>query len=548
MTGLARIKNLFSKRRLIYKDAIFVSAGDHDVFAVHALKYYSSFFYIVVVYYGEDTTRACTLYDDADELYFRKGSKYQNLKFVYESSSSKLSSFETVTVWDDDARIQRGSLYDIVSVLDSNPDLLIAGAAQHPAGLVPHRFMRPVYENAVRVTNFTEMNFVTFKRSALSKFMTAYDGSVSGWGMDFFFCQVLNPSLKEPCICIVDSVVVLNRQKRFVGKRSDDNVRYRVYKSEMDSLVPRSVREKQWSDFAKKNNLRVSYEQVCFSAYHPGNISSLDSSEVVSPLPVDIRSCKDVRGFHNKSSLRVSVLCACKDRLGPLLKSLPTWLDCPYVEEIVLVDWSSKEPLIENCDIQKYIAQGYVRIVRVEDETYFSLAKAYNLAKDYAAFPVVMKMDTDYAIKSSTWMDRLVLKKFGRRGKYRSLRNYFIHGWWYFAESLGGFCLLNKSDWVDYNEHFVGWGYDDTDFYTRVRLSGVTSVPFSSIADYLFHIPHDKAERVASYPIADKRESELRNKALSRNKLLPMRLPYNILEKTFEYTRVEYAQKHGLHR
>ena len=545
MAGLRQIKNLFSKTGSHYKDAIFVSAGDHDVFASHALAHYSAAFYIIVVYYGSDTARASKLYSNADELHFRSGSKYQNLKFVYDLSSSKLSSFETVTVWDDDARIQKGSLHDIVAVLEDNPNLLVAGAAQHPSGLVPHRFMRPVYENAVRVTNFTEMNFVTFRRSALFEFMDAYDGHLVGWGMDSFFCQVLNPTLKKLCICIVDSVVVLNRQKRFAGKRKGASERYRVYVSEMDQLVSRSDRERQWCEFAEQNNLRVSYPHECLSVYH---FDSNDSSGVVSPLPVTTRMCKDVRGFHNNASLRVSILCACKDRIGPLLKSLPTWLDCPYMEEIVLVDWSSKDALVDNPVIRQYMKHGYVRVIRVEGETYFSLGKAYNLAKDHAAFPVVMKMDTDYMIKSSTWMDRLALKKFGRRGKYKALKNYFVHGWWYFAESLGGFCLLNKSDWVDYNEHFVGWGYDDTDFYNRLRKAGVHGVPFQAIADYIYHIPHDLSDRVVCYPISDKRESELRNKALARNNLLPKRLPYNTLEKTFEYTRVEYSQKHGLHR
>ena len=411
-----------NKTSITRKHVLFISAGDYEVFATYALRNYNNFFYIIIVYYGDSRKEAASKYKDADELYFRKGSKYQNLKYVAGRKLSNINLAQTVSVWDDDARIQSGTLYDVINNFVCDASLKVIGPAQHPSGLVPHSFMKPVYSNAVRVTNYTEMNYVTFKQDAFRKFIKLYDTSVCGWGIDLFFCQLLDPTLKKGVVGIIDSVVVLNKQKRIFGPSNKPNgVSYKVYKSEMDMYVPRHEREQQWVSFASSSKLRTTYKPRCIFAKPVID----DTLGVVSELPT---TSNEVRATHSKASLKVSILCACQDRTDSLLKSLPTWLDCPYVVEVIVVDWSSKEPLHDNTLIKDYIDQGYVRLIRVDGESYFSLAKSYNLAKDFAACSVLMKMDADYVLKSSTWMDALRLKR-NNRGKYCLLKNYFLQGW-----------------------------------------------------------------------------------------------------------------------
>ena len=526
------------------RDCIFISAGDHEVFASYSLRYLKSRFYVIIVFYGTSKSKKKQLRGGADEFYARSGSKFQNLHYVYHKSSSRIKLFDTVTVWDDDARIQKGSLSDIVDVLNSSSELLIAGAAQHAAGLLPHWFMRPVYENYARVTNFTEMNFVTFKRESLSMFMGAYDGKLVGWGMDMLFCQIVDPSLCGGVICIVDTVVVLNRQKRLFGVRRGLDLRtdlpnYRSYISEMDNFMPREDRAKQWDAYAESRGLKKSYEFEELDSFYVGTACGVEPTGVVYELPVTKRF-KDVRAYHKNSDLKISAVCACMNRIDNLLKSLPTWLNCPYITEIIVVDWASDSPIMDNEVIRYFVDAGYVRIIRVEDESYFSLGKAYNLAVDMAVFDVVIKLDTDYAIKSSTWMDYLLLdRKTGTR-----LADYYIRGAWWFSESFGGFCVFNKSDFVWYNERLVGWGHDDTDLYERFDESGVTSVIFNSLSDYIFHIPHSTSERTENYPIKDRRKSERANRKLAHRNSSVARSPYDILYRTHKYSIVEYRVKH----
>ena len=163
------------------------------------------------------------------------------------------------------------------------------------------------------------------------------------------------------------------------------------------------------------------------------------------------------------------------------------------------------------------------------------------LAVEHAQHPVVIKLDTDYVIKSSTWMDTLLLEKHSRN----TLRNYYVRGSWYFGESFGGFCLFNKTDFPLYNEHLIGWGHDDTDLYDRFKLNGVEEVTMNSLADYIFHIPHPVSDRTANYPESDKRKTELANRRIAKSKNAADRVPYDYLHKTYPYMVVEYSAKHG---
>ncbi len=43
----------------------------------------------------------------------------------------------------------------------------------------------------------------------------------------------------------------------------------------------------------------------------------------------------------------IAIVTACRDRLDHLQRSMETWLACAEVTEIVVVDWSSADPIIE---------------------------------------------------------------------------------------------------------------------------------------------------------------------------------------------------------
>ena len=44
----------------------------------------------------------------------------------------------------------------------------------------------------------------------------------------------------------------------------------------------------------------------------------------------------------------ISLVVCCMDREENLTKTLPSWLNIPYIKQIIIVDYSSKIPLSEN--------------------------------------------------------------------------------------------------------------------------------------------------------------------------------------------------------
>ena len=50
----------------------------------------------------------------------------------------------------------------------------------------------------------------------------------------------------------------------------------------------------------------------------------------------------------------ISCVIACMNRTDRLEKMLPTWAKIENIKDIVVVDWSSKIPIIENENIQKF--------------------------------------------------------------------------------------------------------------------------------------------------------------------------------------------------
>jgi hypothetical protein len=160
-----------------------------------------------------------------------------------------------------------------------------------------------------------------------------------------------------------------------------------------------------------------------------------------------------------------------------LSKGLKNWLEFSWISEIVIVDWSSKIPF--EYDHPK------VKVIRVENEKYWIQTQAYNLAAEFASGEILMKCDVDYRLDS----------------KIESVLNIipgeFCRGNWLAAKtenekSINGFCLLYKSDFNSvggYNEDLITYGFDDGDFYKRLRDNGYKEI-LLSCENGIYHVPH----------------------------------------------------------
>jgi len=207
----------------------------------------------------------------------------------------------------------------------------------------------------------------------------------------------------------------------------------------------------------------------------------------------------------------ISIIVSCMNRTQNLLESIASWVDShKYIDDIIVVDWSSSIPVFDNKIIKKYLLDQKIKLLRVEDQKFYSIAKANNFAFSNAKNNIVLKIDADYKLINSSWLDNIFLYK-NKLIFDADNKKYFIHGHWSFSESLTGFLLINKEDFLFYNENMTGWGYEDTDLYNRVSSSGVFPIIFFNIKDYIKHLDHTEDDRVCNYENKNKKESHNKN-------------------------------------
>jgi len=91
--------------------------------------------------------------------------------------------------------------------------------------------------------------------------------------------------------------------------------------------------------------------------------------------------------------MNVSLICACKNRYDALRVSLNSWLAFDEIKEIIIVDWSSDEPIGHLTKLDNRI-----KVIRVDNEKYFNQPQPLNLAASIATGDYILKVDCDYVI------------------------------------------------------------------------------------------------------------------------------------------------------
>lgn len=195
----------------------------------------------------------------------------------------------------------------------------------------------------------------------------------------------------------------------------------------------------------------------------------------------------------------VTVIAAVMNRPAALRVALASWLVQPGVEEVIVCDWSSAEDLRPLAEIDRR-----VWVLRVEGEPQFHLSAAYNLAADFASREWLLKLDADYVLNPY----RPLLRHHPPEpGEFLTghgcldLPNALLHG-------LDGLLLVERSAFRaihGYNEHLIGWGYDDIDVRARLAAQGHTERILDFRRHCAMHLWHDCDERVKHYAEKDSR-------------------------------------------
>jgi glycosyltransferase involved in cell wall biosynthesis len=155
-----------------------------------------------------------------------------------------------------------------------------------------------------------------------------------------------------------------------------------------------------------------------------------------------------------------SIVTANRNRLESLIQVLPSWQAASLVSEIVVVDHGSERPIA----LTDFADRAKVKIVRVTNPEDWRLGLAANLGVDQTTNDLICKLDSDIELKRAAWLGEIDPATGFYRGNFR-------------AGIPNGEVIFAKRHWAavgGHNEWLPGYGFDDTDFYIRLRNSGVT--------------------------------------------------------------------------
>lgn len=184
------------------------------------------------------------------------------------------------------------------------------------------------------------------------------------------------------------------------------------------------------------------------------------------------------------------------NRQHVLNTTIHSWLHFDEVSEIVVVDWSSTQPIKLD-----HIKDPRIKIIRVNNEKWFHLGRAFNHAIKHSTYDCVLKMDVDYMLNTTENFfkaNRLTPGMF-LTGDHRIGTVADRHG---FLRPLNGLLYTQKSylnSISGYNEKLAGYGYDDCDLYNRLQQSGMVHEFIDNKNCCVFHVPHGDEYRSSNY-------------------------------------------------
>lgn len=183
----------------------------------------------------------------------------------------------------------------------------------------------------------------------------------------------------------------------------------------------------------------------------------------------------------------ISLVTRFMDRGEHLRHSLPSWLSIPQIDEIIIVDFDSRND--DALEIVRTVQEAKptelkipVHVLRVNNQEYFNRGLALNIGCHYAQGEFIFHVDADVILEKNPLplitLDKYILWRATNR--------------W---TSLCGTCIFSKELWQGvggYAEFQKGWGHDDDYFHGKLYQLGV-KVQYMDFTAFK-HIDHDDIE------------------------------------------------------
>jgi len=221
--------------------------------------------------------------------------------------------------------------------------------------------------------------------------------------------------------------------------------------------------------------------------------------------------------------MNVSLICACKNRYDALRVSLNSWLAFDEIKEIIIIDWSSDEPINHLTKLDKRI-----KIIRVENEKYFNQPQPLNLAASIATGDYILKVDCDYIINPylpffeiysidensflcgkdsyecthEYWDENLKAYAINFHNMDVGELMKYSHSYSPYFKYLTGFCFVTKDNYWKvggYDERMGKYyAFEDDQIVERLTMMGLECKKLNQ--DHaLIHIPHPDKKRYENF-------------------------------------------------
>ena len=206
--------------------------------------------------------------------------------------------------------------------------------------------------------------------------------------------------------------------------------------------------------------------------------------------------------------MSVSIVTACKNRTKALSISAASWVQFDEVDEVIVTDWNSDEPVNHLTRLSKKI-----KIITVKNERYFNQPQPLNLAASLVKTDEILKLDSDTVMNPyfnffdhHTIDDRTFLTGTDASWSFYDQRkisrpDQFLH--YPYLKPLWGTLYITKENYSKiggYNENidtYVAW--EDTELYERLLFLGLKHIKIKHNEKTLFSLPHGVTKRIENF-------------------------------------------------
>ena len=211
--------------------------------------------------------------------------------------------------------------------------------------------------------------------------------------------------------------------------------------------------------------------------------------------------------------MTISIISACKNRGKALSISLSSWIQFDEVNEIIITDWNSDEPIDHLTQLD-----GRIKVITVLKEPYFNQPQPLNLAASLVKSEYILKLDSDtvmnpyfnffhnHTVDSQSFLTGISEKNLNifHNDKVENPEKHPLF------EPLWGTLYITKENYFKvggYNENmdeFAAW--EDNEIVERILLLGLEHKQIKFNLKTLFSLPHASIKRVENFKAFDEKK------------------------------------------